>query len=201
MASMVLHRRSRIGWYVHARPCPKHAVAIWLRTNGVDTNGATAKVINFDRLGKKVRPGTFGEDKSRLTGVPKRSVYQKKHDICSDPISADPIRPLSELCPAPMPGARGVIPWLAASGEYTNTTSCVVDDLTVRRLTAFRVTKLPKLLLSAGAVSGQVHSNGLRCRRSRCAIERSSFLTLCPSRKGKIICICQRVTCIGITHK
>ena len=33
-----------------------------LRTNGVNTNGAAAKVINnFDRLGKKVRPGTSGK--------------------------------------------------------------------------------------------------------------------------------------------
>ena len=29
------------------------------KTNGVNTNGAAAKVMNFDRLGKKVRPGTF----------------------------------------------------------------------------------------------------------------------------------------------
>ena len=35
----------------------------WLRTNGVNTNGATAKVMIFDRLGKKVRPGTFGKIK------------------------------------------------------------------------------------------------------------------------------------------
>ena len=35
----------------------------WLRTNGVNTNGAAAKVFAFDRLGKKVRPGTFGEIK------------------------------------------------------------------------------------------------------------------------------------------
>ena len=36
---------------------------LWLRTNGVSTNGAAAKVMNFDRLGKKVRPGTFGNIK------------------------------------------------------------------------------------------------------------------------------------------
>ena len=35
----------------------------WLRTNGVRANGAAAKVINFDRLGKKVRPGAFGKIK------------------------------------------------------------------------------------------------------------------------------------------
>ena len=33
----------------------------WLRTNGVNTNGAAAKAMNFDTLGKKVRPGTFGK--------------------------------------------------------------------------------------------------------------------------------------------
>ena len=32
----------------------------WLQTNGVDTHGAAAEVIIFDRLAKKVRPGTFG---------------------------------------------------------------------------------------------------------------------------------------------
>ena len=37
-------------------PCLR---AFWLRTNGVDTNGAAAKVATFDRLGKKVHPGTF----------------------------------------------------------------------------------------------------------------------------------------------
>ena len=35
----------------------------WLRTNGVNTNGAAATVMNFDRLGKKIRPGTLGEIK------------------------------------------------------------------------------------------------------------------------------------------
>ena len=35
----------------------------WLRTNGINTNGAAAKVKMFDRLGEKVRPGTFGKIK------------------------------------------------------------------------------------------------------------------------------------------
>ena len=35
----------------------------WLRTNGVNTNVAAATVMNFDRLGKKIRPGTLGEIK------------------------------------------------------------------------------------------------------------------------------------------
>ena len=37
---------------------------LWLRTNGVNTNGAAARVMNFDSLGRKVRPGTFGEIKA-----------------------------------------------------------------------------------------------------------------------------------------
>ena len=36
---------------------------VGLRTSGVHTTGAAAKVMNFDRLGKKVRPGTFGKIK------------------------------------------------------------------------------------------------------------------------------------------
>ena len=47
---------------------PKHVHALsecmgWLRTNEVDTNGAAAKVMDFDGLGKKGRPGTFGKIK------------------------------------------------------------------------------------------------------------------------------------------
>ena len=45
-------------------PVPSQMRCIsWLRTNGVNTNGVAAKVINFDRLGKKLRPGTFGKIK------------------------------------------------------------------------------------------------------------------------------------------
>ena len=43
---------------------PGRRGAPWLRTNGVQTDGAAAKVIMiFDRLWEKVRPGTFGEIK------------------------------------------------------------------------------------------------------------------------------------------
>ena len=38
-------------------------IYVWLRTNGINTNGAAAKVINFDGLGKMVRPCTSGETK------------------------------------------------------------------------------------------------------------------------------------------
>ena len=35
----------------------------WSRTNRVNTNRAAAKVMDFDRLEKRVRPGTFGKMK------------------------------------------------------------------------------------------------------------------------------------------
>ena len=34
---------------------------LWLRTNGVNTNEAAAKIVIFDRLGEKLHPGTFGK--------------------------------------------------------------------------------------------------------------------------------------------
>ena len=40
-----------------------HEGESWLRASGVNTDGAAAKAMNFDGLGKKARPGTFGEDK------------------------------------------------------------------------------------------------------------------------------------------
>ena len=35
----------------------------WLRTNGLNINGAAAKVMSFDRLWKKMSPGTFAKTK------------------------------------------------------------------------------------------------------------------------------------------
>ena len=46
--------------------------------------------MNFDRLGKKVRPGTFGKTKAGQRENPKGPSV-KKHEVRSDPISADPI--------------------------------------------------------------------------------------------------------------
>ena len=53
-------------------------VIVWLRTNGVNTTGAAAKVMSFDRLGKKVRLDTFGKiNVGRLRGVPKKCLFKK----------------------------------------------------------------------------------------------------------------------------
>ena len=50
----------------------------WSRTDGVSTHGAAAKVMIFDRLGKKgTPPWHFWDDKSMLTGAPKKSLCQK----------------------------------------------------------------------------------------------------------------------------
>ena len=47
----------------------------------------------FDRLGEEVRPGTLGNIKLGEWQYP-TSPSVKQHTICSDPVSADPIRPL-----------------------------------------------------------------------------------------------------------
>ena len=70
----------------------------WLRTNGVNTNGAAAKVMNFVRLGKQIRPVTFWEDKSRLTGVPKKSLRRKNMKFAAAPLVLNPIVPLPRTC-------------------------------------------------------------------------------------------------------
>ena len=69
---------------VHSPACTG-GQTVWLRTNGVNTHGAAAKVTNVERLGWH-----FREDESRLTGVPKKFLRQE-HEIRSDPIRADPI--------------------------------------------------------------------------------------------------------------
>ena len=51
----------------------------YIITSGVKTVMGPPQVTNFDRLGKKVRPGTFGEDKSRLTGGPQKPLCQQAH--------------------------------------------------------------------------------------------------------------------------
>ena len=78
----------------------------WLRTTGVNTNGAAVKVMSFWRIGKKVRLGTSGEIKVASQEYPK-SPSVKTHEIRSDPMSANPV------CPSP--SARGAQEDLAAS--------------------------------------------------------------------------------------
>ena len=54
----------------------------WWRTNGVNTDGAAAKAMTFDRLGKKVRtPWHFREGKSRSTGVPKNPSVKQTQNL------------------------------------------------------------------------------------------------------------------------
>ena len=70
--------RRRSGQLLHATlsVCPALRCMCWLRTSEVNANGAAAKVKNSDIFGKLVCPGTFGEDNSRLTGVPRKSLCQ-----------------------------------------------------------------------------------------------------------------------------
>ena len=66
-------------------PSPGVPDPMGLDAHGVNTNGAAAKVMILDRLGEKDTPWHFGEGKSYLAGVPKKSLCQKTHKICSDP--------------------------------------------------------------------------------------------------------------------
>ena len=66
----------------------------WLRTNGVNTNGAAAKVMNFGTLGEKVHPGTFGKTQVGLSGVPKKSLCQTKS--AATPLVLTPFVPFQE---------------------------------------------------------------------------------------------------------
>ena len=45
------------------------------------------------QIGEKGTPWQFWEDKRRLAAVPNNKSPCQKTEICSDPISADPIRP------------------------------------------------------------------------------------------------------------
>ena len=71
-------------------------VAPGQRSQLVADEWAAAKVMNFDRSGKKVRPGTLGKIKVGSRECPK-SPSVKKHEIRSDPISADPVRPFPRI--------------------------------------------------------------------------------------------------------
>ena len=71
-------------------------IIIWLRTNGVNTNGAAATSnIHVDSLGEKGTPWHFWKIDVGQREYPKGPSVNK-FEICSDPISADPILSLSE---------------------------------------------------------------------------------------------------------
>ena len=55
------------------------------------------KSSEFRQIVKKGTPWHFWEDKSRLTEVPQKVPLSTKTKICSDPISADPIRPFPNV--------------------------------------------------------------------------------------------------------
>ena len=44
---------------------------MYMRTNGVNTNGAAAEVMNSERFRRKVRPGTSGNIKAGKREYPK----------------------------------------------------------------------------------------------------------------------------------
>ena len=68
-------------------------ITVWLPTNGVSTNGAAAEVMDFDRLGKKVRPGTFGRINKGLIGVPQKVPLPKNMEFAVTPLVLTPFVP------------------------------------------------------------------------------------------------------------
>ena len=70
----------------------------WLRTNGVNTDGAAAIVTNFDRLGRKVRSGTSGEIR---VGEPK----------CPKSLSKNMRFAVTPLVPTPFVPFRIITKW------------------------------------------------------------------------------------------
>ena len=73
--------------------CTDRARALWVRTNGVNTDGAAAKVVKSAGL-EKGMPWQFRESKVNRSTQQIRQKSQK----CSGPISADPV------CPFPSSG-------------------------------------------------------------------------------------------------
>ena len=80
---------------VRAKPNKTQETAgrqIGSRQMGSTLMGPQQKQLILTDWGKGT-PWHFWEDQSRLTGIPTQSPSVEKHRICSDPISADPIRP------------------------------------------------------------------------------------------------------------
>ena len=68
--------------------------SLWPQTNGVNTSGAAAEVMSFDGLGKKVRPGTFGEIKVGYREYPKSTpVNTKNMKFAVTPLALTPFVP------------------------------------------------------------------------------------------------------------
>ena len=57
--------------------CMNIYIYIHMYTYGFNTNGAAARVNDFDGLGKKLRPGTFGNTKVDQRECPKSPSFKK----------------------------------------------------------------------------------------------------------------------------
>ena len=62
-------------------------------TDGVHTPGAAAKVMSFGRLGKKVRPGTFGKMKVSQREYPKSPSVKQNMTFAVTPLVLTPFVP------------------------------------------------------------------------------------------------------------
>ena len=65
--------------YVIDKGAPRDGLGC--RQMGSTPNGAAAEVINSDRLGEKMRPGTFGEIKAGQREHPKKSLCRQTRSL------------------------------------------------------------------------------------------------------------------------
>ena len=110
------------------------SVPTWLRRNGVNTDGAAAVVVNFDRVREKVTPRHFWEDKSRLTGVPQKSLSNKTFKFAVTPLALTPFVPFRPtLRRAPPRGVGRRQPGLALRVEPRGSAQVVAKKALVNR--------------------------------------------------------------------
>ena len=80
----------------------------WLQTSGVSANGAAAEVMQFDCLGEKVRPGTFGKLKVGYRECPKSPSVNKKTQFAATPLALTPSVPFRTPSLLPRAPSRAV---------------------------------------------------------------------------------------------
>ena len=76
-------------------------IYIYICIYGVNTDGAAAEVMNLDRLEKRYALALLGRYKW-VNGSTPKGPSVKKHEIRSDPVSADPICQLIRFAVTPL---------------------------------------------------------------------------------------------------
>ena len=80
--------------YIYIYVCTCVAPHIWLRTNGVNTNGAAAEVMKFDRLRKRYALAVLGRNDNYVNGSTQKVSLSNNMRSASTPLVLTP-------CPFP----------------------------------------------------------------------------------------------------